>query len=101
MNGIPLLAIGIYTVLFVGGVAGIIYGFRNGENNQKRNYFLILLGVLALAYVAWGLISRYLIISNLGDISTLILFRNALAVLALIVGLALLYLQCFGKGNSH
>ena len=54
MNGIPALAIGIYTLLFIGGTAGIVYGFRRRENNQGRNYFLILLGVFALTCVAWG-----------------------------------------------
>lgn len=101
MNGIPLLATGIYTLLLLGGVAGIIYGLRPRENHQGKNYFLIVLGIFALACVAWGLISRHLIITNSGDISALLLSRNVLGLIALVIGLALLYWRFFGKSKNH
>jgi hypothetical protein len=97
----PLLAFVIYLWVFLGGIAGIVYGYSQWRRNGvQKDLNLLLLGLVAIAYVTWGLITRFLIISNIGNVPALLWSTKAVALVALVTGLALLYRQWKGSGSK-
>ena len=88
----------IYLWVFLVGIAGVVYGYVQYRRHGARGgLMLLLLGFFAIAYVIWGLITRSLIISNTGNTSVLLWSRKALALVALVVGLILLWRQYVGQ----
>ena len=101
MFGLPLLAFVIYLWVVLGGIAGIVYGYYQWSRyGAKTGLILLLLGLGAIVYVVWGLVTRFLIISNTGNVPELLWIRKIFALIALVVGLAVLYWQFLGRNKK-